>query len=115
MLEENSILTETTMEILGMLDVAREDIKNSMVIGENSILRGIDFFEKLLRELNPNTMDDEEISLIEKVVSVRIIRDEDICQRVNSYVHFGLDRCYLILWSYSRHVKGYSRKKVMDV
>ena len=105
-------LTTTTIEILEMITAMRHDIESSMMVGERNILRGIDIFEKILKEINPDTIDSNQVIKIEEYISLKLQKDEDSCQRVNSFIHYGINRCYSVLEAYNKYSKGNSKKRV---
>ena len=92
---------EVTRELLDRVENLKKDIKNSMTHGEVNIIKGIVIFEAILKEFNPSDLDREEIDKIEGYVRRYLIEKEEKMQRVNAYVHYGVNRCFLILESYN--------------
>ncbi len=95
-------LTELTKSILERIEELKINIKNSMMSGEINILRGIIIFEVILKELNPDVLDDNEITKIEDYVRKYLNKKEYDMQKINSYVHYGVNRCFLVLETFNR-------------
>ena len=95
-------LTDITSRLLEKIEELKMNIKNSMMHGEVNIIRGIVIFEVILKELNPSVLDEEEINKIEDYVRKYINEKEYDMQKVNSYVHYGVNRCFLVLESFNR-------------
>ena len=105
-------LTEVTKELMIELDKLKEDIKNSMIRGEVNILKGIIIFEAVLKEINPLSINDEETARIEAIVRNYLRNKEELMQHVNAYVHYGVNRCLLILYSYNK-LKNIDKKELI--
>lgn len=105
-------LTLVTSEILERINIMREDIKKSMMVGEGNILRGITIFEEVVKEMNPVDINDDIFFEIEKNVNLVISSREEKYQKVNQHVHFGIDRCYMMLYMYNKMVNR-NKKKVL--
>ena len=92
---------DVTKDLLERIKDLKKDIRNSMMHGEYNILKGIVIFETILKEFNPRVLDDNEIAKIEGFVRRYLIEKEEKMQHVNAYVHYGINRCFLILESYN--------------
>ena len=95
-------LSEVTQELLKKIAILKKNIKKSMIRGEVSILKGIIIFEAMLIELNPNILDGDEITRIENSTRRYLIEKEEQTQHVDNYIHYGVNRCFLILETYNR-------------
>ena len=107
---EEKELTNVTKELLKRIEQLKKNIKNSMMSGEVNILKGIVIFEVILKEINPSVIDENEALLIEDYVNKYLIKKEDAMQRVNSYIRYGINRCFLVLESYNK-IKKHGLKK----
>ena len=96
-------LTEVTKELLERIEILRKNLKKSMTRGESSIVKGIIIFEAILKEVNPSVLDESEIVKIEEYTKRYLIEKEERTQHVDSYVHYGVDRCLLILATYNKY------------
>ena len=105
-------LSEVTKELLRRVDELKKNIKESMTYGESKILKGIVIFETVLSELNPSVIDDEQIIVIESCVRRCLSKKEELTQHIDAYVHYGVNRCFLMLESFNNVNKAkISRKK----
>ena len=102
---EEKELTEVTKELLKRTKELKENTKKSMIIGEVNIIRGIIIFETIIKEINPHTLDEEEINIINRFVDTYMLNKEEVTQSVNHRIHQGITLCYLILYSYNKEVK----------
>ena len=93
--------SEVTIQLLTRIDDLKKSIKNSMTVGEVNILKGILIFETILKEIDPLVLDRNEIDKIEEYTRKYLIKKEDDMQRVNAYVHYGVNRCFLILETFN--------------
>lgn len=109
----NKIYSSVTLELLDRTNILKEQVKRNSVIGDNSIITGIELFEDIIKELNVDSIDDETVQFIEKNVDELLIRIEEKRQIINRYIDYGINCCYIILEGYSRRInnKSYSRKK----
>ena len=104
-------LNEVTKELLSRMEILKNDIKNSMIRGEFNIIKGIIIFEAVIKELNPEVINEEEVNKIENFTKRYLIEKEEKMQKVNPYVHYGINRCFMILESYNRLDKEKKKKK----
>ncbi len=102
---EEKELTKVTCELLEKIEEVKNNIKKSMVVGEVNILKGITIFEVVLKEFNPSKLDMEEVIRIEEFTSHYISKKEEEMQRVNPKVHYGINRCFLIIEGYVKTKK----------
>ena len=61
-------LTQVTNELLERTNILKENGKKSMMVGEVNVLRGIVIFEVILKEINPEVVDEAEVNIIENYV-----------------------------------------------
>lgn len=109
----NKIYSLVTLELLDRTNILKKQVKRNSMIGDNSIITGIELFEDIIKELNVDSIDDETVQFIEKNVDELLIRIEEKRQIINRYIDYGINCCYIILEGYSRRInnKSYSRKK----
>ena len=100
-MEEVVEFNEATNDLLKRIEDLKKDITNSMTHGETKIIKGITIFEAILKEFNPSVLDKEKIFEMEEYTRRYLIEKEEKMQRVNAYVHYGINRCFLILESYN--------------
>ena len=98
-------LTQVTNELLERTNILRENGKKSMMKGEVNVLRGIIIFEVILKEINPEVMDDAEINVVKNYINVYMVKKEEETQQVNNYVHYGLNLCLSMLDNYVKEKK----------
>jgi hypothetical protein len=98
-------LSQVTEEILALTENLKKSIKESMVVGERSIIKGITLFEEVIKELNPDKIDDGIISMIISYVSIVLYKQEEQMQRVDNKVHYGVSQCYMLIDLYNKKKK----------
>lgn len=98
-------LSQVTKDILGLTNNLKKRTKESMVVGEKSIIKGITLFEEVIKEINPDVIDDGIISMIISYVSIVLFRKEEKEQRVDNSVHFGIQQCYMVIDMYNKRKK----------
>ena len=98
-------LSQVTEEILALTDNLKQKTKDSMTLGERKIIEGITIFEEVVKELNPDTIDDGIISMIISYVNIILFRREEKAQHVDNRVHYGVEQCYMILDIYGKRKK----------
>jgi len=104
-LNDQEELNQVTIEILGLLDNLKKRTKESMVVGEMSIIKGITLFEEVIKELNPDKIDDNVVSIIVSYVSIILFKEEEKRQHVDSKVHYGVQQCYMVIDMYNKRKK----------
>ncbi len=97
--------TIVTSQLLEETLRLKKNIRENMMSGETDILRGIVFFEEIIKEVNPMFLDIENIDKIKSYAVFLLKEKEEKMQRSSNYVHYGLDRCFLLMDSYSRRAK----------
>ena len=102
---ETEELSQVTMEILALTENLKQKTKESMVLGETSILKGIVLFEEVIKELNPDKIDAGIISMIISYVSIILYKKEEETQHVDSRVHYGIQQCYMMIDLYNKRKK----------
>ena len=102
--KEEKALSDVTTELLAKTDELKENIKGSMMRGEFGILKGISVFEVILREINPMAINDHEINRIMTLVNNYLREKEELMQKVDVRMHYGINRCYMILFNYNRAI-----------
>ena len=71
-----------------------------MMKGEVNVLRGITIFEMILKEINPEVLDEAEVKYIENYVNTYMNKKEEQAQTVNNLVHYGIGLCFTVLENY---------------
>ena len=107
---EEKELNAVTKDLLYKTEILKNEIKNSMMHGEFNIIRGIVIFEVILKELNPAFINDEEVNKIENFTRKYLIEKEEKMQKVIPYIHYGINRCFIILESYNVMIKKRNKK-----
>lgn len=110
-MEEVKEMTTETLNLLVLTEELKKDIKNSMMHGEASIIKGITLFEVMVKAINPTKIDDQEIDMIEDSVRRHVRTREEALQKVNPSLHYGVNRCFLILETRYRTKKEVPSKK----
>ena len=110
-MDEVKEMTPETINVLLKTEELKKDIRNSMMHGEESIIRGITFFEVMFKAINPSNIDDEKLDNIENSVRRHLKKREEALQKINPSMHYGVNRCFLILESNYRTKKNNEDKK----
>ena len=110
-----SELTLVTEKLLYEIGEIKKNIISAQMRGETSIIRGIDFFAKIIEKINPNTIDADMVNEIEKKVLGLLREGEEYKQSIDSYMNYGIERCFLLLEGYERiekkkRIKGLQTK-----
>ena len=104
-------LNEATLNLLEFISDLKKDIKSSMMKREVSVLNGIIFFEAVVKEENPKEINDETIQRIKKMTNVILRRKEEELQQIDTYMHYGINKGFLLLDNYeSIKMKKLSKK-----
>ena len=107
---EEKQLTVVTEQLLIETEKLKKSIKESMMVGELAIIKGIIFFEVIVREVNPQELSEEEINKL-KTYTLRVLKNkEEEMQKVSNHMHYGVNRCFLMLDGYNRRIKKYILK-----
>ena len=102
---ETEELSQAVEEILALTENLKHKTKESMVVGDTNIIKGITLFEEVIKELNPQYIDDGIISMIISYISIILFKEEEKKQRVDNRVHYGVEQCYVILDLYNKRKK----------
>mgnify|MGYP007069999742 CR=1 FL=1 len=103
-------ITAVTEQLLIETDKLKKSIKESMMVGEVAIIKGIIFFEVIVKEVNPEVLTDEEINKIKNYTMIVLKSKEEEIQKVSNHMHYGVNRCFLMLDGYNRRIKKYIKK-----
>lgn len=107
---EEKKLTLVTEQLLVETEKLKKSIKESMMVGEVAIIKGIIFFEVIVREVNPEVLTEEEINKI-KNYTLRVLKaKEEEMQKVSNHMHYGINKCFLMIDGYNRRIKKYIKK-----
>ena len=101
----NAEFNQVTYEILDRIENLRKKTKESMMVGEVHILRGIDIFEESVKAINPVVMNEEATYLIGRCINIALFREEERRGRVNPYIRYGIESCYMMLDIYDKSKK----------
>ena len=104
-------LSDVTLEILNLTNNLKEKTKNSMMIGEANIIRGIVAFEETVKEINPEELNDDAIYMIMSCIRVVLFKEEERKQHVDNYVHYGVNSCFMALDIYNKSIKRREHEK----
>ena len=104
-LDNQEELNGVTIEVLELIDNLKKKTRESMVIGEASIIRGITLFEEVIKELNPDKIDDNIISMIISYVNIILFKQEEKRQHVDAGVRYGVNECYMLIDMYNKRKK----------
>ncbi len=96
-IEMQAEYTAVTYELLDRLDNLKKKTKESMTVGELNILKGIMIVEEAVRAINPNILDDDSISMIQKCVDIVIYKENEKGRHINSHMRYGIDMCYMMI------------------
>ena len=103
--DEEKELTDVTKELLERTSIIKNSIMKSMIVGECNILKGVIIFEAVLKEINPVVINENEINKIDNTIKIFLIKKEESEQKVNKYIHHGIDRCIIMLDMYYKSIK----------
>ena len=104
-LDDQEELNQVTIEVLELLNNLKKKTKESMVSGETSIIKGITLFEEVIRELNPNKIDDNVISIVISYASIILFKQEEKKQHVDVKMRYGINQCYMLIDVYNKSKK----------
>ena len=105
MLNNQEEFNQVTIEVLELIDNLKQKTKKSMVIGETSIIKGITIFEEVIKELDPEKIDDSVISMIISYVNIILFKQEEKRQHVDAGVRYGVNQCYMLIDMYNKRKK----------
>ena len=97
--KEYSIVTN---ELLERIKFLRYSVASNYIPGDKEIIRGIDLFETILKEINPEHLDKNMQIYIESIVDKEITKINDQKQSVNHNMNYGIVCCYTILEGYNK-------------
>ena len=92
-------LTLVTKELLLRTENLKKCTMDSMVIGDNHIVRGIVIFEETLKEINPEEITDEVVSYMEKVLTQYVLSRSG---RNTNFIRYGIFLSTMILDNYQK-------------
>ena len=104
-LKEEEELTEVTKDLIERTNVIKENVKKSMVVGEVNILKGIIIFEVVLKKVNPSIINDNVVSEISNYIVLYLRQKEEKEEKVNNYIHHGVNQCLTMLDLYNKSIK----------
>ena len=106
--EEN--YSSITNELLERTEILKEHIKSSFIPHEKEIQKGIEFFEKELKKINPDNMNNDIVDFIEDTIDKLLINLTESVQRISGRMIQGIKCCYNILETYNKN-RNVRRKK----
>ena len=104
-LKEEEELTEVTKDLIERTNVIKENVKKSMIVGEVNILKGIIIFEVVLKKVNPSIINDNVVSEISNYIALYLRQKEEKEEKVNNYIHHGVNQCLTMLDLYNKSIK----------
>ena len=108
---EEKEINPLTNELLERISLMEESVKKSRMIGEKSVLKGINVFKAILVDINPSDINDDMVCLIEDTVATYVREKENEVQAINHYLHYGLRICYSVIESYNMIKNGKYRSR----
>ena len=99
-MEQEVRLSEITIEMCNRLDNYRNFVKNNMMIGDTKIIEGIDLVEKFIKEINPNTYEDDIKNKLSFLVNNYRMLKESKMQVINRYMLYGIDYSCILIETY---------------
>ncbi len=94
--------SKVTNELLERTGYLKNSIKSSFIKGDKNILEGIEIFETILKEINPDIIDDDMQVCIENTINLLMTDINDITQTINPDINYGIKCCYMILEGYNK-------------
>jgi len=98
-------LTKLTSDLILETEKLKKSIREEMMVGEKEILKGIVFFEEVIKEMNPNRLDDEVVYKIRAYTTHTLSVMEEKMQKVNNHMHLGIVKCFWMLDGYNRKTR----------
>ena len=95
---DNDKINAVTKELLDMTSYLKKCIEKSMVVGDTYVIKGIIFFEKILRTINPCEINEDVINNIKRHINDLIV-EKNI--PLNRYYMLGISKCYFIMYDYN--------------
>ena len=105
-------LSTLTVDLLYRTGNIKNSIKDEMMVGWNEVIKGIIFFEEILKEINPLIIDDREVLIIKDIVSKCIVEHDYKVRRIDYYEHFGINQCCMMLDCYIVSLRFRGRLKL---
>lgn len=98
-------LTGVTKDLIERANIIKDNVKKSMMVGEVNIIKGIVIFEAMVKEINPSVINDDTVNEINNYVAVYLRKKEEKEQKVNNYIHHGINQCLMMLDLYNKSIK----------
>ena len=111
MIIDDKEINAVTYELLKRIEELKKNIKNEMMHGEYGILKGVAIFEVIIKELNYDKINDEVVDEIINYVNSYVKNKEEAMQHVDPRVHYGINRCFLVLCNYNEVVNNKVKNK----
>ena len=92
--------TLLTKDLLKRTEYIKESIASSMVVGDTSIIRGVVIFEDIVKGFNFDEIDNNTIEWLNNYIINMLNNKKGNFKNVNNYVYFGIERCFMMLYSY---------------
>lgn len=108
----DSELTDFTVMLINRLSKYKDKIKESKVLGNVLVLRGVEIFEEMIKEVNPISMSEDEVELFWQKINSSMLEREYRLQNMNSYIRLGIQDCVVILWGVVKSKKYVRVKEV---
>lgn len=101
-METENNYSSITKEILESTKILKQSVSANFIPGDKSIIDGIELFETTVKKLNPEYIDDDIKMFIKNTIDRTMNSNEEIEQKVNHHMHYGINCCYTILEGYNK-------------
>lgn len=98
-------LTGVTKDLIERANIIKDSVKKSMMIGEVNIINGIVIFETIVKEINPSVINDDTVNEINNYIALYLRQKEEKEEKVNNYIHHGVNQCLTMLDLYNKSIK----------
>ncbi len=104
--------SQVTCDLLYLTNNLKLSTKNSMVVGEHGILKGITIVQEIIMELNPQEVNDQVIEMITNCAEAYISKYENEREHVDNNMRLGAMQSYMAIDIYN---KGKKRELVNPI
>ena len=112
-INEDNELTIFTMDIIRRSEIIKEKLSNSMTLGSDNIVLGINIFEDMVKKVNYEYIDNDGMLELENMINYYLVNEEYRNQRIDNNVHIGINMCFMMLNCYINLNNYSSKKKVL--
>ena len=97
--KEEIVLTDVTIDLLDRFENYKNKIEEYKPRGDKYIIKGILILSEIVKEVNPECIDEEVALNIKDKVECVLSNLEYNMQKINLYVHLGVNNSLMILWN----------------